>query len=149
MTYTRPSANILLEAAELQELKGNDYNNPNSRVQQADYYVHGVWSILDIINGKYLRMVSVLETMEQGGKVNFESVEDSAIDLINYASFLAAYMRGQVPGQKLDYDIFNKPAQSDSLLPSYSKSRLMPNPTVFEEIPKENSLEKKGTKNVK
>ena len=92
MTYTRPSANILLEAAELQELKGNDYNNPNSRVQQADYYVHGVWSILDIINGKYLRMVSVLETMEQGGKVNFESVEDSAIDLINYASFLAAYI---------------------------------------------------------
>ena len=149
MTYTRPSANILLEAAELQELKGNDYNNPNSRVQQADYYVHGVWSILDIINGKYLRMVSVLETMEQGGKVNFESVEDSAIDLINYASFLAAYMRGQVPGQKPDYDIFNKPAQSNNLLPSDFKPQLMPNPTVFEEIPKENSLEKKGTKNVK
>jgi hypothetical protein len=115
--YTRPSANILLEAAEIQERKGNDYNNSVSRVQQADYYVHGVWSILDIINGKYLRMISVLETMESGGKINYESVEDSALDLINYASFLVAYIRGDIPGQKPDYDIFNRPAKNSSLLP--------------------------------
>ena len=107
--YTRESARILLEAADLQERKGRDYNNPNSSVVQADYYPRGVWSILDIINGKYLRLVSVLETMEQGGKPNFESVEDSAIDMINYASFLAAWMRGQVPGQDPQKDIFNKP----------------------------------------
>lgn len=106
--YTRPSANVLLEAAELQEKKGQDYNNSASRVVQADYYPHGVWSILDIINAKYLRMVSVLEAMENGGKPNYESVEDSAIDLINYASFLVAYMRHQVPGQDKDHDIFNK-----------------------------------------
>ena len=116
MTYTRPSANILLEAAEIQEKKGNDYNNSTSRVTQADYYVHGVWSILDIINAKYLRMVSVLETMEKGGTVNYESVEDSALDLINYASFLAAYMRGQVPGQNPNNDIFNRPTTPHSLL---------------------------------
>ena len=107
--YSRPSANILLEAAEIQEKKGNDYNNANSRVQQADYYEHGVWTILDIIKAKYLRMVSVLEAQEAGGKPNFESVEDSAIDMINYASFVVAYMRHQVPGQKHDRDIFNKP----------------------------------------
>jgi len=106
--YTRPSANILLEAAELQEKKGQDYNNSASRVVQADYYPHGVWSILDIINAKYLRMVSVLETMEKGGKPNYESVEDSAIDLINYASFLVAYMRKEIPGQDKDNDIFNR-----------------------------------------
>ena len=29
--FTRPSANILLEAAELQERKGRDYQNPLSR----------------------------------------------------------------------------------------------------------------------
>ena len=34
--YSRPSANILLEAAELQEKKGQDYNNATSSVQQAD-----------------------------------------------------------------------------------------------------------------
>lgn len=106
--YTRASANILLEAADLQERKGQDYNNANSSVQQADYYPRGVWSVMDIINAKYLRMVSVLETMEQGGKANFESVEDSAIDLINYASFLAAYMRGQIPGQDPSKDIFGR-----------------------------------------
>lgn len=112
----RPSVQVLREAIELQILKGADYNNAISRVQQADYYVHGVWSILDTINGKYLRMVSVLETMEAGGKVNYESVEDSALDLINYTSFLAAYMRGQVPGQRPDRDIFNKPNDSTSPL---------------------------------
>ena len=93
--YTRKSANILLEAAELQERKGRDYQNPLSRVRQADHYPRGVYTILDTINGKMLRMYSVLETMEQGGAINFESVEDSAIDMINYASFLVAYMRGE------------------------------------------------------
>jgi hypothetical protein len=106
--YTRASANILLEAAAIQEKKGNDYNNSASRVQQADYYEHGVWTILDIIKAKYLRMVSVLETQESGGVVNYESVEDSAIDMINYASFVVAYIRGEVPGQSKDRDIFNK-----------------------------------------
>lgn len=121
MKYTRPSANILLEAADLQEKKGADYNGAQTSVQQADYYPRGVWSILDVVNAKYLRMVSVLEQMEQGGKANFESIEDSAIDLINYASFVAAYMRGEVPGQAIDKDIFNKPLTTetaDSLVPS-------------------------------
>lgn len=106
--YTRESANILLEAAELQERKGQDYQNPLSRVRQADHYPRGVYTILDTINGKMLRMYSVLETMEQGGKVNFESVEDSAIDMINYASFLVAYMRGDIDGQEPGKDIFNR-----------------------------------------
>jgi molybdopterin-guanine dinucleotide biosynthesis protein A len=106
--YTRKSANILLEAADLQERKGQDYQNPLSRVRQADHYPRGVYTILDTINGKMLRMYSVLETMEQGGKVNFESVEDSAIDMINYASFLVAYMRGEIDGQEMGKDIFNR-----------------------------------------
>lgn len=106
--FSRESANILLEAAELQERKGKDYQNPLSRVRQADHYPRGVYTILDTINGKMLRMYSVLETMEAGGKVNFESVEDSAIDMINYASFLVAYMRGDIDGQEPGKDIFNR-----------------------------------------
>lgn len=113
--YTRKSANILLEAAELQERKGQDYQNPLSRVRQADHYPRGVYTILDTINGKMLRMYSVLETMEQGGKINFESVEDSAIDMINYASFLVAYMRGQIDGQTPDKDIFNRRLSPDTI----------------------------------
>lgn len=114
--YSRYSANVLLEAADIQEKKGQDYNNVVSRVEQADYYPRGVVSILDIVNAKYLRMVSVLETMEAGGKVNFESIEDSAIDMINYASFMVAYMRGEMPGQKPDHDIFNRKGTDNQAL---------------------------------
>lgn len=106
--FTRESANILLEAAAIQEKKGQDYQNPLSRVRQSDHYPRGVYTILDTMNGKMLRMYSVLETMEQGGNINFESVEDSALDLINYASFLVAYMRGEIDGQEEGKDIFNR-----------------------------------------
>lgn len=116
--YTRPSANILLEAAEIQEKKGKDYNGDKTRVSQADYYEHGVWTILDIIKAKYLRMVSVLENMENGDSVNYESVEDSALDAINYLSFLVAYMRGEVPGQKPGYDIFNNLNDDSAIVPT-------------------------------
>jgi len=117
--YTRPSASILLEAADIQEAKGNDYNNAASRVTQADYYPNGVYTILDTCQSKVLRMYSVLDTMKDGGKVNFESIEDSCLDLINYASFIVAYMRGQVPGQKTDRDIFNRIGQTnEALIPS-------------------------------
>jgi hypothetical protein len=117
--FTRKSANILLEAAELQERKGRDYQNPLSRVRQADHYPRGVYTILDTINGKMLRMYSVLETMEAGGNVNFESVEDSAIDMINYASFLVAYMRGDIDGQEAGKDIFNRRGTvNEALIPS-------------------------------
>lgn len=106
--FSRESANILMEAAALQERKGQDYQNPLSRVRQADHYPRGVNTIIDTLNGKMLRMYSVLETMEQGGNINFESVEDSAIDMINYASFLVAYMRGDIDGQQSGRDIFNR-----------------------------------------
>ena len=109
----RASVGILQHAIDVQRKKGQDYNGNKTSVEQADYYPRGVWSIMDIIHAKYLRMVSVLETMEQGGKANFESIEDSAIDMINYASFLAAYMQGKVPGQKPDHDVFNKPVKDN------------------------------------
>ena len=116
--FTRYSANVLLEAAAIQEKKGQDYQNPLSRVRQVDHYPRGINTILDTVNGKMLRMYSVLETMEAGGKVNFESVEDSALDAINYLSFIVAYMRGEIDGQVEGKDIFNRkmPESMDSLL---------------------------------
>jgi hypothetical protein len=129
--FTRESANILMEAAALQERKGQDYQNPLSRVRQSDHYPRGVYTILDTINGKMLRMYSVLETMEQGGKVNFESVEDSAIDMINYASFLVAYMRGEIDGQEMGKDIFNRRTSKET----HPTTQLYP--SKFREIKKE------------
>jgi hypothetical protein len=140
--FTRESANILMEAAELQERKGQDYQNPLSRVRQADHYPRGVYTILDTINGKMLRMYSVLETMEQGGKVNFESVEDSAIDMINYASFLVAYMRGEIDGQEMGKDIFNRRVTKET----HPTTQLYP--SKFRGMPKEsyviNDIDKIG-----
>jgi hypothetical protein len=106
----RESLKVLQECAELQSKKSQDYQNPNSRIRQADYYPRGVASILDIIQAKTLRMWSVIEAMEHDPnyKPNFESIEDSGKDLINYASFLVAYVRGGINGQDPDRDFLNR-----------------------------------------
>lgn len=123
----RASVEILKEAIEIQIKKGDDYNNPHSRISQSDYYVRGVSTILDIAYGKVLRMYSVLETMEAGGKVNFESIEDSCLDLINYTSFIVAFMRGEVPGQNPEADIFNRKGQEDqNLIPLAFRTKETP-----------------------
>ena len=55
-------------------------------------------------------MQSVLEGMEydKDYKPNFESLEDSAIDLINYSTFFVAYMHGELQGQDKDRDFLNR-----------------------------------------
>ena len=106
----KESLKVLQQAAEIQTKKSNDYQNPNSRIQQADYYPRGFASILDVMHAKVLRMQSVLEAMESDKEYNpnFESLEDSCLDLINYASFLVAYCRGGIDGQDPDRDFLNR-----------------------------------------
>lgn len=107
---TPESVKVLHECAELQLKKSRDYQNPNSTVLQADYYNNGVTTIFDTMHGKMLRMKSVMEAMQgEDYAPNFESLEDSAKDLINYASFFVSYCRGTIPGQQAGRDIFNRP----------------------------------------
>ncbi len=55
-------------------------------------------------------MQSVLEAMEGDGySPNFESLEDSAKDLINYSTFFVAYSRGKMDGQDPNRDFLNRP----------------------------------------
>ena len=96
---------VLQECAELQSKKSEDYQNPNSQVKQAMHYRRGVDSIHDTMHGKMLRAQSLLES---GQANNFESLEDSGKDLINYASFLVAYCRGGIDGQDPDRDFLNR-----------------------------------------
>ena len=105
------SLKVLQRAAEIQTKKSSDYQNPNSRIKQADYYVRGCSTILDTMHAKVLRMQSVMEAMESDPNYgqNFESLEDSCIDLINYASFFASYLAGEMEGQKPDRDFLNRP----------------------------------------
>lgn len=107
----KESIKILDECKALQIKKSNDYQNPHSRIRQADYYPRGVATILDIIQAKVLRMYSVIEAMENDPSYvpNFESFEESAIDAINYLTFLIAYSRDKVDGQNINNDILNRP----------------------------------------
>jgi hypothetical protein len=106
----RHSVEVLAECIALQNAKANDYQNKNSRILQADYYTNGCATIHDIMHGKMLRMQSVMEAMQNDPSYNptFESLEDSAKDLINYASFFVAYLRGKVEGQREDRDFLNR-----------------------------------------
>ena len=108
------SVEVLKEAIELQLKKSNDYQNPRSSIRQADYYPHGLHTILDTIHAKTLRMRSVLEAMEFDSDYNpnFESLHDSAIDLINYGSFFASYLAGKMSGQETK-NIFGKKTTND------------------------------------
>ena len=100
----------LNKAAELFASKSQDYQNPASKIKHADYYPRGCATILDIIHGKVLRMYSILEGMELDldYKPNHESLEDSAIDLINYAAFFASYLTGGLVGQDKTRDLLNR-----------------------------------------
>ena len=55
-------------------------------------------------------MQSVIEASEKDPEYqpNYESIEDSAKDLINYASFVVSYMRGKMEGQDPDRDFLNR-----------------------------------------
>ena len=113
----KESIKIINEAIALQLKKSDDYQNKKSWIKQADYYPRGVLTILDIVYAKVLRMYSVIEAMEKDPNYeqNFESVEDSCKDLINYASFIGAYMRNGIEGQKIDRDFLNRKITLDDL----------------------------------
>jgi len=105
----KESLKVLQECAELQARKSKDYQNEKSRIRQADHYPRGCATILDMVHQKITRMYSVMESMEYGDEVNFESLEDSAIDAINYLSFFVSYSRGKMEGQDSNRDFVNRP----------------------------------------
>jgi len=106
----KESIKVLRECIDLQAKKANDYQNPNSIIRQADYYPSGCLTVLEIMHAKILRIRSVMEAMSNDPKykANFESLEDSAKDLINYASFFVSYSRGQMEGQDTSRDFMNR-----------------------------------------
>ena len=101
----KESIKVLQECAELQARKSEDYQNEGSNVLQAMHYRRGVDSIHDIIQGKCYRAQSLLESQ---GDPNFESLEDTYKDIINYCSFAVSYMRGKMEGQVEGRDMFNR-----------------------------------------
>ena len=115
---------VLQECIDLQKRKSQDYQNPNSNIVQSMHYRRGVSTIHDMISQKLLRAQSLLEPQENGEsrEPNFESLEDTYKDLINYASFAVSYLRGKMEGQDPDRDIFNRKITShDKLIAAASE----------------------------
>jgi len=130
MTSTeRESVKVLREAIELQLKKSKDYQNENSNVKQAMHYRRGVDSIHDVIQGKVYRAQSLLES---GSVANFESLEDTYLDIINYCSFAISYIRGKMDGQDQNRDMFNKPKPllSNVVFQTTSSARFIVEDTV-------------------
>ena len=105
----KESVEVLKECIELQNKKSQDYQSKESNVTQAMHYRRGVDSIHDIIQGKCYRAQSLLES---GGDPNFESLEDTYKDIINYCSFAVSYMRGKMEGPQPERDMFNRSTKS-------------------------------------
>ncbi len=110
MAEERESVKVLRECIDLQIRKSQDYQNPNSNIVQSMHYRRGVSTIHDMIHQKLLRAQSLLEPLESGAghDPNFESLEDTYKDLINYASFAVSYIRGQMEGQDPTRDMLNR-----------------------------------------
>ena len=80
---------ILKDAATLKEDKSKDYQG--SQWAEEDYFPFGDQSYLHMIHTKYLRLRSVIET----DNPNFESAEDTLVDMINYCAMYAAYLENR------------------------------------------------------
>lgn len=120
MSSQRESVTVLEECIDLQKRKSKDYQNPNSNIKQAMHYRRGISSIHDMISQKLLRAQSLIEPMENGESraPNFESLEDTYKDLINYASFAVSYIRGKMEGQDPNRDMFNRAITPSSTVTS-------------------------------
>ena len=80
---------ILKDAADLKQRKSKDYQG--GKWTEEDYFPFGDKSYLHMIVTKYLRIMSVAEQEN----TNFESLEDSLIDMINYCAMYAAFIENR------------------------------------------------------
>lgn len=77
---------VLRDIVELRQKKGQDYNaGPGLR----DYFPLGHVSYLQMIHLKTTRLHSLLAVLSKGGKPNFEGLDDTLKDLLNYTTFYA------------------------------------------------------------
>lgn len=110
----KESVKVLNECIDLQLKKSQDYQNPNSNVVQAMHYRRGIDTIHDTIQGKLYRAQSLLEAAAQDSP-NFESLEDTYKDIINYCSFAVSWLRFKMEGQDSTRNIFNQKLESTTV----------------------------------
>ena len=80
---------VMKDAIALKEKKSKDYQG--GLWTEEDYFPFGHEPYLHMIHTKYLRIRSVA----QQENTNFESLEDSLIDMINYCAMYGAWVENQ------------------------------------------------------
>lgn len=80
---------IMKDAITLKERKSKDYQG--GLWTEEDYFPFGHQSYLHMIHTKYLRIRSVAGQ----DNTNFESLEDSLVDMINYCAMYAAWLENE------------------------------------------------------
>ena len=80
---------VMKDAIALKERKSADYQG--GMWTEEDYFPFGHKSYLHMVHTKYLRIRSVAEQED----ANFESLEDSLIDMINYCAMYAAWVENK------------------------------------------------------
>lgn len=95
----------IVAAHELLMKKSKDYNGEEVPIDHAreEYFPYGAVSYLQMIYTKFKRLEQVLMDNRE---TNFESAEDSCLDLINYSAFLYSYLDNQrSKGSTFDLDL--------------------------------------------
>lgn len=82
----------IMPAIKIVVRKSQDYN---SNVQVSEYFPFGELSYIHMLNLKVTRLRNLAQNDTQDQKVNFESMYDTALDLINYAVYYLKYLQEQ------------------------------------------------------
>ena len=83
------SKDIMKRAMRLKDMKSQDYQGSNFREDEYfpfkdQSYAHMIWT-------KTLRMMNIINVMHP----NYESLEDTLLDLINYSAMYAAHIENE------------------------------------------------------
>ena len=78
-------------AQRLLNLKEQDYGEPDNA--KKEYFPFGDKSYVTMVHTKAKRLVNLVEQMDER-EPNFEGIDDTIIDIINYAAFYYAFRKG-------------------------------------------------------
>ncbi len=82
---------VLLECAQLLNRKGQDYGNQDHAKKR--YHPLGHHSYIQMMHNKMTRIRHTALELKPGQTLNFDSVKDSVLDLINYSAFYGAWLK--------------------------------------------------------
>ncbi len=88
---------VIKKVSLLRIKKGNDYN---TGIQLNDYFPFGHYSYAQMVHLKATRMLSQIEVLKQGKSLNYDGIQDTLEDMINYATFYAEWIAEQAEAQK-------------------------------------------------